>query len=136
MDKATQQSLEITQTIRARDREGSLLSVIDQTKTPMGARLLREWIISPLRVSAEIKYRQIGVKELSENSPLMRELRDILGNIYDIERISTKISCGRANARDLVSSKTLPFQITCTQRKSRILYVGRFSIGRRTIRHP
>ncbi|MEK7788682.1 MAG: DNA mismatch repair protein MutS, partial [Planctomycetota bacterium] len=105
MDKATQQSLEITQTIRARDREGSLLSVIDQTKTPMGARLLREWIVSPLRVSAEIKYRQIGVKELSENSPLMRELRDILGNIYDIERISTKISCGRANGRDLVSLK-------------------------------
>ncbi|MBI5679217.1 MAG: DNA mismatch repair protein MutS [Planctomycetes bacterium] len=105
MDKATQQSLEITQTMRARDREGSLLSVIDQTKTPMGARLLREWIISPLRVSAEIKYRQIGVKELSENSPLRRELRDILGNIYDIERISTKISCGRANGRDLVSLK-------------------------------
>ncbi len=105
MDKATQQSLEITQTMRARDREGSLLSVIDQTKTPMGARLLREWIISPLRVSAEIKYRQTGVKELSENSPLRRELRDILGNIYDIERISTKISCGRANGRDLVSLK-------------------------------
>ena len=105
MDKATQQSLEITQTMRARDREGSLLSVIDQTKTPMGARLLREWIVSPLRVSAEIKYRQIGVKELSENSPLRRELRDILGNIYDIERISTKISCGRANGRDLVSLK-------------------------------
>jgi DNA mismatch repair protein MutS len=105
MDKATQQSLEITQTMRARDREGSLLGVIDQTKTPMGARLLREWIISPLRVSAEIKYRQTGVKELSENSPLRRELRDILGNIYDIERISTKISCGRANGRDLVSLK-------------------------------
>ena len=105
MDKATQQSLEITQTMRARDREGSLLSVIDQTKTPMGARLLREWIISPLRVSAEIKYRQTGVKELSENSPFRRELRDILGNIYDIERISTKISCGRANGRDLVSLK-------------------------------
>lgn len=105
MDKATQQSLEITQTMRNRDREDSLLGVIDQTKTSMGARLLREWIISPLRVSAEIKYRQIGVKELSENSPLRRELRDILGNIYDIERISTKISCGRANGRDLVSLK-------------------------------
>ena len=105
MDKATQQSLEITQTMRNRDREGSLLGVIDQTKTSMGARLLREWIISPLRVSAEIKYRQTGVKELSENSPLRRELCDILGNIYDIERISTKISCGRANGRDLVSLK-------------------------------
>ena len=105
MDKATQQSLEITQTMRNRDREGSLLGVIDQTKTSMGARLLREWIVSPLRVSAEIKYRQTGVKELSENSPLRRELCDILGNIYDIERISTKISCGRANGRDLVSLK-------------------------------
>ncbi|HHT9138367.1 MAG TPA: DNA mismatch repair protein MutS [Candidatus Wunengus sp. YC60] len=105
MDKATQQSLEITQTMRTRDREGSLLGVIDQTKTPMGARLLREWVISPLRVSAEIKYRQIGVKELFENSALRRELRDILGNIYDIERISTKVSCGRANGRDLVSLK-------------------------------
>ncbi|MBI2471885.1 MAG: DNA mismatch repair protein MutS [Planctomycetes bacterium] len=105
MDKATQQSLEITQTMRTRDREGSLLGVIDQTKTPMGARLLREWVISPLRGSAEIKYRQIGVKELFENLALRRELRDILGNIYDIERISTKVSCGRANGRDLVSLK-------------------------------
>ncbi len=105
MDKATQQSLELAQTIRTRDREGSLLGVIDQTKTPMGARLLREWVISPLRVSADIKYRQLGVKELFENSALRRELRDILGNIYDIERISTKVSCGRANARDLIGLK-------------------------------
>lgn len=105
IDKATQQSLELTQTIRTRDREGSLLGVIDQTKTPMGARLLREWVISPLRTSADIKYRQLGVKELFENSALRRELRDILSNICDIERISTKVSCGRANARDLVSLK-------------------------------
>ena len=67
IDKATQQSLELTQTMRTRDREGSLLGVIDQTKTPMGARLFREWVISPLRISAEIKYRQLGVKELFEN---------------------------------------------------------------------
>ena len=53
--------------MRTRDREGSLLGVIDQTKTPMGARLFREWVISPLRISAEIKYRQLGVKELFEN---------------------------------------------------------------------
>ncbi len=105
MDRSTQQSLEITQTMRTHDREGSLLGVIDQTKTPMGARLLREWVISPLRRSADIRHRQLGVKELFENPALRRELRDILGNIYDIERISTKISCGRANARDLVSLK-------------------------------
>jgi DNA mismatch repair protein MutS len=105
IDKATQQSLELTQTIRTRNREGSLLGVIDQTKTPMGARLLREWVISPLRTSADIKYRQLGVKELFENSALRREIRDILGNIHDVERISTKVSCGRANARDLISLK-------------------------------
>ncbi|MDN3513028.1 MAG: DNA mismatch repair protein MutS [Candidatus Brocadia sp.] len=105
MDKATQQSLELTQTIRTQDREGSLLGVIDRTKTPMGARLLREWVICPLRVSTDIKYRQLGVKELFENSALRREIRDVLGNIYDVERISTKVSCGRANARDLVSLK-------------------------------
>ncbi len=105
IDKATQQSLELTQTIRTRDREGSLLGVIDQTKTPMGARLLKEWVISPLSVSGEIRYRQLGVKELFEKSELRRELRNILNDIYDIERISTKVSCGRANARDLVTLK-------------------------------
>lgn len=105
MDRATQQSLELTQTIRTHDREGSLLGVIDQTKTPMGARLLREWVISPLRISADIRYRQLGVSELFENSALRREFRDILGNIYDIERISTKVSCARANARDLIGLK-------------------------------
>ncbi|HHT9129686.1 MAG TPA: DNA mismatch repair protein MutS [Candidatus Brocadiaceae bacterium] len=105
IDKVTQQSLELIQTIRTHERDGSLLSVIDQTKTPMGARLLREWIISPLNIPTEIKYRQAGIKELFEKSSLRRELRDILGNIYDIERISTKISCGRANARELVTLK-------------------------------
>lgn len=105
IDKATQQCLELTQTMRTREREGSLLSVIDQTKTPMGARLLREWIISPLQISAEIRYRQIGILELFEKPELRRELRAILNTIYDIERISTKVSCGRANARDLVALK-------------------------------
>lgn len=105
IDKSTQQSLELTQTMRNRDREGSLLSVIDQTKTPMGARLLREWIISPLRIPAEIKYRQVGILELFEKPELRRELRTILTNVYDIERISTKVSCGRTNARDLVALK-------------------------------
>ncbi len=105
IDKSTQQSLELTQTMRTYEREGSLLSVIDQTKTPMGARLMREHIISPLRVPSKIRYRQLGVYELFEKSELRREIRNLLNNVYDIERISTKISCGRANARDLVSLK-------------------------------
>ena len=105
IDKATQQSLELVQTMRMRDREGSLLSMIDQTRTPMGARLLKEWVISPLMSSEEIKRRQLGVRELFENPSLQREIRNILGNIYDIERIAAKVSCGRANARDLVALK-------------------------------
>jgi len=105
MDRATQQSLELVQTIRTKDREGSLLGVLDRTKTPMGARLLREWIISPLSEYNEIKYRQLGVQELSEKPELCNEIIDILRNVYDIERISTKISCDRANARDLITLK-------------------------------
>ncbi|MCF6147130.1 MAG: DNA mismatch repair protein MutS [Candidatus Kuenenia sp.] len=103
MDRATQQSLELIQTIRNKSREGSLLGVLDQTKTPMGARLLKDWIISPLKNSDEIKYRQLGVKELTEKSELRREIITILQDIYDIERIAAKVSCGRANARDLIS---------------------------------
>ena len=105
LDRVTQHSLELTQTMRMCDREGSLLGVLDETKTPMGARLLREWIISPLRMPDEIRHRQLGVKELFEKSELRREIRNILSEIYDVERISSKISCGRANARDVIGLK-------------------------------
>ncbi|OHB98334.1 MAG: DNA mismatch repair protein MutS [Planctomycetes bacterium RIFCSPLOWO2_12_38_17] len=105
LDRVTQHSLELTQTMRMRDREGSLLGVLDETKTPMGARLLREWIISPLRMPDEIRHRQLGVKELFEKSELRREIRSILSEVYDVERISSKISCGRANARDMIGLK-------------------------------
>ena len=105
LDRVTQHSLELTQTMRMCDREGSLLGVLDETKTPMGARLLREWIISPLRMPDEIRHRQLGVKELFEKSELRREIRNILSEIYDVERISSKISCGRANARDMIGLK-------------------------------
>lgn len=103
MDRATQQSLELTQTIRNKNREGSLLGALDQTKTPMGARLLKDWVISPLKNHDEIKYRQLGVREFTEKPELRREIIAILHDIYDIERIAAKVSCGRANARDLIS---------------------------------
>ncbi|MBI2488782.1 MAG: DNA mismatch repair protein MutS [Planctomycetes bacterium] len=105
LDRVTQHSLELTQTMRMHDREGSLLGVLDETKTPMGARLLREWLISPLRMPDEIRHRQLGVKELFEKSELRREIRNILSEVYDVERISSKISCGRANARDMIGLK-------------------------------
>ncbi|MBM4078342.1 MAG: DNA mismatch repair protein MutS [Planctomycetes bacterium] len=104
-DKPTQQSLELTQTIRGRHRHGSLLWVLDDTHTSMGARLMHEWVTAPLRDVAEIQARQLGVKELFESASLRRDVRDALKGIYDIERLSTKVSCGRCNARDLVGLK-------------------------------
>lgn len=105
MDQSTQYSLELTETMRTKDKTGSLLGVLDQTQTPMGGRLLREWTTAPLKDVNAIKRRQQGIKELFEDIVLRMETRKILKNIYDLERISTKISCGRANPVDMVSLK-------------------------------
>ncbi|KAA3593462.1 MAG: DNA mismatch repair protein MutS [Candidatus Scalindua sp. AMX11] len=103
LDYSTQHSLELVKTSRTRQKEGSLLSIMDKTKTPMGGRLLKSWLVSPLSISQEIKLRQDGVAELYENSNLCRDVRELLKDIYDLERITSKISFGRANARDLLS---------------------------------
>lgn len=105
LDHSTQQSLELVKTARTHQKEGSLLSVIDRTKTPMGGRLIKGWLVSPLCVSGDITVRQDGVEELYNNKNQCREIRELLGDVYDIERISAKISFGRANARDLISLK-------------------------------
>ncbi|HJO47873.1 MAG TPA: DNA mismatch repair protein MutS, partial [Candidatus Scalindua sp.] len=105
LDHSTQQSLELVKTARTHQKEGSLLSIIDRTKTPMGGRLIKGWLVSPLCVSGDIKVRQDGVEELYNNKNRCREVRELLGDVYDIERISAKINFGRANARDLISLK-------------------------------
>ncbi len=105
LDHSTQQSLELVKTSRTHQKEGSLLSIIDQTKTPMGGRLLKNWLICPLSTTKDIMSRQDGVEELYNNKNLCKEIREHLRDVYDIERISTKISFGRANARDLISLK-------------------------------
>ena len=105
LDHSTQQSLELVKTARTHQKEGSLLSVIDRTKTPMGGRLIKGWLVSPLSVSGDITVRQDSVEELYNNKNRCREIRDLLGDVYDIERISAKINFGRANARDLISLK-------------------------------
>ena len=105
IDYSSQQSLELVRTIRTHQKEGSLLGVIDQTKTPMGGRLIKSWLISSLCVPEDIIFRQDGIEELYRNKNLCREIRELLREVYDIERISTKISFGRANARDIISLK-------------------------------
>ncbi|MFQ5862595.1 MAG: DNA mismatch repair protein MutS [Candidatus Brocadiales bacterium] len=105
MDAATQRGLELLETVRTRQNEGSLVWVLDKTCTPMGARLLKEWILFPLISVEKIRFRQEGVSELCGNHTLRESLRSLLKEISDMERISTRVSSGRTNARDLVSLK-------------------------------
>src|SRR6185436_15727760 len=103
LDRATRQCLELVETQREHRREGSLLDVLDTTLTPMGARTLRDWLLHPLRDVAAIRERQGGVTELVASPFLREELRELLDEVYDVERLSARISTGRANGRDLVS---------------------------------
>ena len=103
LDRSTQLSLELTRTMREGRRKGSLLWVLDRTLTPMGGRLLKEWVISPLHSAQEILDRQNGVEEFLKGLALRREVRKGLDAVYDIERLTTRVATGRANARDLLA---------------------------------
>jgi len=105
LDKPTQQSLELVETIRTRRTEETLLGVLDATVTPMGGRLCRQMILYPLRDVERIRRRQEAVRELVENTTLRSELRGLLHNVHDIERIAAKVAYRRANPRDLVGLK-------------------------------
>jgi len=103
LDRATRQSLELVETIRTRSRENTLLWVLDQTTTAMGARLMRSWVLYPLREVKTILHRQEGVAELVSNTKICNALRDQLKKVHDLERLAARVSCGRANARDLLA---------------------------------
>ena len=105
IDAATRRNLELVQTIRERSFQGSLLWILDRTKTPMGARLLRSWVLFPLREKRAIEERLDAVEELFKNQLLRRDTEDALEDIRDIERLTGKISSASANARDLVALK-------------------------------
>ena len=101
IDEATRRSLELTRTQRDGDRKGSLLDVLDDTVTPMGARLLADWLTSPLTDAAAINRRLDAVDELTRDPLLCRDLRDQLQQSYDLERLSSRVATGRATPRDL-----------------------------------
>jgi DNA mismatch repair protein MutS len=101
LDRATRSCLELTATQREGRHEGTLLDTIDATLTPMGSRLLREWLLAPLRDAEMILLRQRAVGELVEGPFLREELRELLSQVLDVERLVAKVSTGRANARDL-----------------------------------
>ena len=119
LDVSTRKNLELTETLREKNKYGSLLWSIDKTKTNMGARLLKSWICQPLRRVEDILKRQDAVTELVENETVRRSLTEQFEKIYDIQRLSTRISNGSANPRDFVSLKqsllALPGLISCAK---------------------
>jgi len=105
IDISTRRNLELTETMREKSRKGSLLWVLDKTQTAMGGRLLRKWLEQPLINCAHINRRLMAVNELVENMMHRQELTDCLKNIYDIERLMSKVVYGSANCRDLIALK-------------------------------
>ncbi len=103
LDTSTRRNLELTETMRDKQKKGSLLGVLDKTKTAMGARLLRKWLEQPLIHKDEIVKRQDAVSELHAESILREEMREYLAPVYDLERLLGKISYKSANPRDLLA---------------------------------
>ncbi len=102
LDPFTRRNLELTETIRSRKVEGSLLGILDRTITAMGARLLRTWLNQPLLDLSRLNARLDAVEALSGNETLRAELQVALKNISDIERLTNRLLIGRAGPRDLL----------------------------------
>lgn len=101
LDVNTRRNLELTESMRSKDRKGTLLWVLDKTRSSLGARLIRKWIEHPLINESSIVRRQNAVEELYNNFMLREQISELLDNVLDIERLMTKIVYGSANARDL-----------------------------------
>jgi DNA mismatch repair protein MutS len=106
LDSSTVRNLELTETIREKQKKGSLLWVLDKTKTAMGARLLRSYMEQPLIDFEMINQRLEAVSQLKENMITREEIREYLNPIYDLERLMSKISYKSANPRDLIAFRS------------------------------
>ncbi len=103
LDSATRRNLELVETMREKNKKGSLLWVLDKTKTAMGARLLRSYVEQPLINKKEIEARYDAIDEFNNNLMSREELSEYLGPVYDLERLITRISYQTANPRDLIA---------------------------------
>ncbi len=106
LDSSTVRNLELTETIREKQKKGSLLWVLDKTKTAMGARLLRSYMEQPLIDYDMINHRLEAVSQLKDNMITREEIREYLNPIYDLERLMGKISYKSANPRDLIAFRS------------------------------
>jgi len=103
LDEVTRRSLELTRTLRDNQREGSLLSMIDRTVTPMGARLLHDSLLAPLNDRHAIEARLDAVEELLHDHPLRGQLRELLEATPDLQRLTARVSTARATPKDLAA---------------------------------
>lgn len=103
LDGSTRKNLELTETLREKNKYGSLLWAIDKTKTNMGARLLKRWVCQPLKDVKSILARQNAISELVYKTEVRKDLIDALEKIYDIQRLATRMSNGSASPRDFLS---------------------------------
>lgn len=105
VDSTSLRNLEVTRNVRDGGKKDTLLSVLDFTKTAMGGRLLKKWLEYPLLNTNQIIQRQDGIAELLEKPTLRQTIHETLANVYDLERILTRIEVGTASARDLIALK-------------------------------
>ena len=110
LNLSTRRNLELTETMRSGSKKGSLLGVLDKTRTAMGKRLLRSWVDRPLISLPRIMNRHTAVEELCSDTAVLEEIRDLLRNVKDIERLMTRVVYSTANARVL---RTLSDTFSC-----------------------
>jgi len=106
LDYATKRNLELTQSLHTLERKDSLLGIIDYTVTALGGRMLKKWVEQPLLNKQNIEERLETTDELVNNHTIRKKIRNLLNPIYDLERITARVSFGSANAKDLLSLKT------------------------------
>lgn len=111
LDPATKRNLELTASLADGRRDGSLVNVLDETLTPMGGRLLRAWLVRPLRDVSRIRARLDAVEALHRSATLRRKIREALRHVGDLERLAGKVCTGRATPRDLVALRLTLAQI-------------------------
>lgn len=103
LDSSTRRNLELTETLREKQKRGSLLWVLDKTKTAMGARTLRSYLEQPMIEKEDMEHRLDAIEELNKNSVSRDEIREYLNPIYDLERLLARITYKTANPRDLIA---------------------------------
>lgn len=106
IDSSTRRNLELVETLREKNKRGSLLWVLDKTKTAMGARTLRGYLEQPLIEKDEITARQAAIRELNQNAISREEIREYLNPVYDLERLIGRIIYKTANPRDFIAFKS------------------------------